>query len=151
MSKNFRRFACAGLIAAAAGAGIWAWINRRWFLVNDITTGESVDYPELRSRVYYAEPATALVAAQQAMRSLSHWRIVHIDDENDTIDAEVETTVGKFLDDVTLYVQPQGIGQIRVIIRSRSRQGRGDLGQNAQHIRDLQSAMDARLATYTAI
>ncbi|MCW3058450.1 MAG: DUF1499 domain-containing protein [Capsulimonas sp.] len=151
MSKNFKRFVLAAILAAAAGAGCWAWINRRWFLVNDITTGESADYPELRSRVYYAEPGTALAAAQQAMRSLPHWRVIHIDDENDTIDAEVETTIGKFLDDVTLYVQPQGIGQIRVVIRSRSRQGRGDLGQNAQHIRNLQNAMDARLATYTAI
>ena len=151
MSKNFKRLLFAGIVTGAAGFGVWAWINRRWFLVNDITTGESADYPELRSRVYYAEPGTALAAAQQAMRSLSHWRVVHVDDENDTIDAEVETPIGKFLDDVTLYVQPQAIGQIRVVIRSRSRQGRGDLGQNAQHIRNLQDAMDARLSTYTAI
>ena len=151
MSKNFKRLAAAGVIAAAVGVGGWAWINRRWFLVNDITTGENAEYPELRSRVYYADPADALSAAGQAIRSMRHWRVVHVDDENGALDAEVETTVGKFLDDVTLYIQPHGIGQIRVVIRSRSRQGRGDLGQNAQHIRDLQSAMDARLAAYTAI
>lgn len=131
--------------AAVAGAGYAAWANKRLFLVSDVTTGESAAYPHLRSRVYYAEPATALAAAQQAIRSLPRWRVVFADTDNDAVEAEAETLVGGFLDDVTVYAIPQGHGQTRITIRSRSRVGGGDLGQNAAHIRELQQAMDERL------
>ncbi len=130
---------------AAAGAGYAAWANKRLFLVSDVTTGESAAYPHLRSRVYYAEPAAALAAAQQAIRSLPRWRVVFADTDNDAVEAEAETLVGGFLDDVTVYAVPLGHGQTRVTIRSRSRVGGGDLGQNAAHIRELQQAMDERL------
>lgn len=142
MAKK-RWIACG--IAAGLGVGAWAWINRRLFLVNDVTTGESSAYPALRSRVYYAEPAAVLTAAQQAIRGMARWRVVYTDTDNDALEAEAETLVGGFLDDVTLYAIALGHGQTRVTVRSRSRVGGGDLGQNAVHIRELQQAMDDRL------
>ncbi len=145
MGKTAKRWLLAGGITGTAALGYAAWANRRLFLVNDVTTGESAEYPHLRSRVYYAEPSAALAAAEQAMRVLPRWRVVFVDGENDALEAEVETPVGRFLDDVTVYCIGLGHGQTRVTVRSRSRIGRGDLGQNAQHIRELQDAMDARL------
>jgi uncharacterized protein (DUF1499 family) len=150
MRKNAKRWLVAGSVAGAAALGYAAWSNRRLFLVNDVTTGESAAYPHLRSRVYYADAATALAAAEQSIRNLARWRVVFIDGENDALEAEAETPVGNFLDDVTVYVQPLGHGQARVTIRSRSRLGRGDLGQNALHIRELQDAMDIRLTADAA-
>jgi uncharacterized protein (DUF1499 family) len=150
MGKNAKRWLIAGGVAGMAGLSYAAWSNRRLFLVNDVTTGESDAYPHLLSRVYYTDAQTALTAAEQSIRNMPHWRVVYVDSENDSVEAEVETTVGYFLDDVTVYCIPRGHGQTRVTIRSRSRLGRGDLGQNAVHIRELQDAMDARLTVDAA-
>lgn len=145
MSGTGKKWLMAGGGVAAAALGVAGWTNRRLFVVNDVTTGESAAYPKLRSRVYYGELATVLAAAEQAVRSLPRWRVVYSDAENEVVEAEAESTFGGFLDDVTVYATPLGHGQTRVTIRSRSRLGRGDLGQNALHIRELQDAMDSRL------
>ena len=78
-------------------------------------------------------------------RSLKRWKLVTRDAENDALEAEVRTPISPFTNDVTVYFFSLGHGQTRVTIRSRSRMGRGDLGQNAAHIRALQAAMDARM------
>ena len=131
--------------AAALAFGYWAWANRRRFTTSDITTGESAAYPELRSRVYYAETAQAMTAARLALSRLPRWALVSEDAENDVLEAEVKTPMGPLTDDVTVYFFALGHGQTRVTIRSRSRTGWGDLGQNAAHIRELQQAIDDRL------
>ena len=147
-SKNF--LALAGVVTGAGGAYL-LWKNRRLLTVNDVTSGESLAYPELLSHVYYGEAEDVLEAAVRAAGKLSRWRVMHTDSDGYTLDAEVETTVGGFLDDVTVYVIPLGDGRSRVTVRSRSRQGRGDLGQNALHIREIQQAMDDALMTHAAI
>lgn len=133
------------VMGGLAALGYWGWTRRRRLLVNDITTGENMAYPALRSRVYYTDVAAAMAAAEHALRRLTHWKLVTRDAENDALEAEVQTPFGLFTDDVTVYFFPLGSGQTRVTIRSRSRLGRGDLGQNAAHIRELQRAMDDRL------
>ena len=137
-------------IAAGIAIGYLAWANRRLFTVNDVTSGETDAYPTLKSRVYYASTESVLAAAQQAVRNLTGWRVVHVDTDNDELIAEVQV-IGGVLDDVSVYLQPLSLGQTRVTIRSRSRQGRGDLGSNAHHVRTLQDAMDQRLMTGAAI
>lgn len=132
-----------GLAALALGA--WGWTHRRRIFVNDITTGENTAYPALRSRVYYADVAATMAAAEKAVEHMPHWKVGTRDAENDALEVEVKTPLGLFTDDVTVYFFPLGSGQTRVTIRSRSRIGRGDLGQNAAHIRELQAAMDDRL------
>lgn len=144
MGKHKKRWIALGGLGVA-GAGYALWANKRLFTVHDVTTGESAAYPHLRSRIYYAAPAAVLDAARQAIRSLPRWRVVFVDTENDALEAEAETLVGRFLDDVTLYAVGLEHGQTRATIRSRSRVGGGDLGQNAVHIRELQLAMDDRL------
>ena len=148
---NNRILTIGGSIAVVGALGIVGFANRRLFMVNDVTTGESDAYPDLRSRVYYAETGKVLEAAEQAIRSLPRWRVLVSDRDNDMVDAEVETPIGGFLDDVSVYATDIGHSQTRVVIRSRSRQTGGDLGQNALHIRELQEAMDERLTAEAAI
>ncbi len=150
MTFNGKTWVRVGIGLAAAAGGYAVWANRQKIFVNDITTGESVAYPGLISRVYYADVPQAAAAAEQALGRLARWKLIHHDSENDALEAEVRTRIGPFTDDVTVYFFPLGRGQTRVTIRSRSRLGRGDLGQNAHHIRELQAAMDARLNTDAA-
>ncbi len=133
----------AGLAAAA-----WGWTNRRLLTVNDITTGESAAYPTLRSRVYYADISRAMAAAEKALARLPGWELLSRDAENDILEAAMSSGLGT--DDVTVYFFDLGHSQTRVTLRSRSRAGFGDLGRNAAHIRQLQTAMDARLNTEAA-
>lgn len=130
-------------LAAGAAAGYFGWTNRRLFTVNDVTTGESAAYPALRSRVYYAEISRALTAAEQALSRLPGWKLESRDTENDILEASANSALGT--DDVTVYFFTLGHGQVRVTIRSRTRNGFGDLGRNAAHIKQLQAAMDDRL------
>ena len=130
-------------LGVGLAAGGWSWANRRRFTVSDVTTGESAAYPALRSRVYYAEMSRAMSAAGLALSRLPGWSVVSRDAENSILEASVKTTLGT--DDVTVYFFALGHSQIRVTIRSRSRNGYGDLGRNAAHIKQLQAAMDDRL------
>ena len=79
-----------------------------------------------------------MAAAEQALRRLPRWKLVARDAENDALEAKCGR-VGPFTDDVTVY-----------FFAARSRPdprhdplplpvGRGDLGRNAAHIRELQA------------
>lgn len=113
--------------------------------MNDVTTGESFAYPELRAHVYFAGVPAVFEAAQTAIQDLKGWRLVVANPEISTLHAEAEARFGGFLSDVTVTVAALGERHARAVIRSRSRLGRGDLGENARHIRALQTAMDERL------
>jgi len=135
---------------AVAGLAYAAWANRRLFTVSDVTSGESEAYPHLVSHVYYAPVETVLATAEQSVRMQSGWRVVLVDGERGVLEAEVEAGIARLIDDVTVSCADIGHSQTRVIIRSRSRMARGDLGANAQHILQLQQAMDIRLTADAA-
>ena len=151
MTDMQKRWTYAAGSLAAAALGCAAWANRRLFTAHDITTGESSAYPTLRSRVYYAEPAQVLKAAEKAVQLLPRWQVVRLDAENAALDAEATSALGGRSQDITIYITPLGGGQTRAVIRSHSRTRRGDLGQNAARIRQLQAAMDSRLTMDAAI
>ena len=145
MSKTQRGLIWLGLTLAGA---YWGWTNRRLFVAHDVTTGESAAYPALRSRVYYAEISRAMAAGEQAISRMPGWEMVSRDAENDILEASVKSALGT--DDVTVYFFALGHGQVRTTIRSRTRSEWGDLGRNAAHILQLQTAMDDRLNTDAA-
>ncbi len=129
----------ARLLFVAVGAGLAAFflVPRAWLTRNDVTTGR-----------VYAAPATRVFAeAEAACRALPRWTVTETNAATGTLTAEVRTAFGGFTDDLTVTIVPVSPNEdrARVTIRSRSRIGRGDLGENARHIRALQKAMDARL------
>jgi uncharacterized protein (DUF1499 family) len=60
------------------------------------------------------------------------------------VSAVHETRLFRFEDEVTVKIQRQG-GATTVSVRSRSRVGTWDFGQNARNIRELLDALDAAL------
>jgi uncharacterized protein (DUF1499 family) len=60
------------------------------------------------------------------------------------VSAVHETRVFRFKDDVTVTIRRKG-GKTVVSVRSKSRIGEWDFGQNARNIRDLFQALDAEL------
>lgn len=63
------------------------------------------------------------------------WEITHRDPEAGRFDARDESALFRFVDDVTVRVQPDGDRGSVIDVRSKSRDGRGDLGANAERIR----------------
>jgi uncharacterized protein (DUF1499 family) len=154
----------AGLVALLVVA---SWPGRGLPRINDITTdpqdpprfevaareleaslaypGESfaaqqrAAYPDLAPLELELPPARALERAEAAAREIG-LDVVAVDRAAGTLEARETSTVFHFVDDVAVRVTPSGSGS-RVDVRSRSRDGRGDLGVNARRIRRLFDAM----------
>jgi uncharacterized protein (DUF1499 family) len=147
LPTRFRRRKQAVIVALLVVLCFLGW-QRRWLTINDVTTGETAAYPELKPRVYATDVPATQRAALEACGALPRWRVREpAPDAQGAIQAEAQTLL-RFTDDVTIRFEALAGGataRTRVVIRSRSRAGRGDMGTNARHIAELQSAMDARL------
>jgi uncharacterized protein (DUF1499 family) len=71
------------------------------------------------------------------------WVITAEDPAGGTIEAVVTSRLFGFQDDVVIRVRPDGTGASRVDMRSKSRDGKGDLGANASRIRAYVSALES--------
>lgn len=68
------------------------------------------------------------------------WQITARSEADHTFDAKDTSALFRFVDDVTVRVSAEGMGS-RVDVRSKSRDGRGDMGANAKRIQRFQDAM----------
>lgn len=128
--------------------------------INDITTDPN-DPPQFSSpdkaypgefaiiqRKFYTDlapiqvdetPDQAFAAVKAAVESFG-WQIVTEDAATGAIEATDTTRMFRFVDDIAIRIRPDGAGS-RVDVRSKSREGRGDLGVNAARIRRLRDAL----------
>jgi uncharacterized protein (DUF1499 family) len=89
-------------------------------------------YDYLESLHVDQHPTSAYEKAIATGQSLG-WEIVHQDPERLMINARETSFVFKFVDDIVIRVKPDGSGAI-LDLRSKSRDGQGDLGANAERI-----------------
>ena len=147
-----------GMFASAPGRGLPR--------INDITTdpadppafadpqrsypGESfasqqrAAYPDLAPIELAMPPDAAFRAARSAAQGLG-WEIVREDAASGVFEATQTSAVFRFVDDVVVRVRPES-GGARVDVRSKSRDGRGDLGTNAKRIRTFAAALASKAA-----
>jgi len=97
-------------------------------------------YPDLAPIRLDAPPARALERAERAARELG-WAVVDVEPEAGRLEAYDTSTIFRFVDDVVVRVRAAPEGGSRVDVRSRSRDGQGDLGANARRIRALRRAL----------
>lgn len=96
-------------------------------------------YPDLAPLVTELPPAAALARARHVAERLG-WTVVTSDRAALRFEATDQTPVFHFIDDVVVRVRPRAGGS-RVDVRSKSREGKGDLGTNAWRIRAFLRAM----------
>lgn len=96
-------------------------------------------YPDLAPRTT-PDPVDASYQKALATAGSLGWEITAQSDTDHTFDAKDVTKLFRFVDDVTVRVSAEGTGS-RVDVRSKSRDGRGDLGANAKRIRRFLTAM----------
>lgn len=90
-------------------------------------------YPDLAPIETANDPARALDLAMQTAEGLG-WEVISADRAAGTLLARETTSLFRFVDDVVVRVRPRAGGSI-VDLRSKSRDGRGDMGANAGRIR----------------
>jgi uncharacterized protein (DUF1499 family) len=96
-------------------------------------------YPDLAPIRLATPPAEAFERVRDAAESLG-WEIVAVDPERGLLEARSISRLFRFVDDVVVRVRPADGGSV-VDVRSKSRDGRGDLGANAARIRAFAAAL----------
>lgn len=96
-------------------------------------------YPELAPLVVQEPIEAAYARAIETAESLG-WEISARNDPEHSFDAKDTSSLFRFVDDVTVRVVTEGSGA-RIDVRSKSRDGRGDLGANAKRIQRFLDAM----------
>ena len=108
-------------------------------------------YPDLRTFVIDRSAQEAFELVEEAVRKLK-WRVAASEPpvgrpaKGGTIEATDNTLVVGFTDDIVIRVEGS-VNRSRIDVRSASRHGRHDLGQNATRVRrffaELQSRIDS--------
>jgi uncharacterized protein (DUF1499 family) len=138
-----RTFLKAMLVAALLG-GAWAFFH--WPRLSEVETGRTPEYPELRVRDFMAGEGKIAKAARATVERLPRWTFVAEGrgPGGSEIQAVARTRILRLEDDVTIRIRREG-GRTRVSVRSKSRSGSADFGQNARNIRLFLSELDREL------
>ncbi len=87
----------------------------------------------------------AFVEAEAVALDLG-WTVIHSNLGQGLLEAEAESGLFRFVDDVVVRLRPTVQGGTRLDLRSTSRVGVSDLGANAARIRSFEAALRSRLA-----
>lgn len=98
-----------------------------------------VAYPDLQPLKFSTSPKETFEKALRVAAELG-WTITAQSDERFVFDATDRTALFRFVDDVTIRVVADGSGS-KLDMRSKSRDGQGDVGANAARIRRFAEAM----------
>ncbi len=118
----------------------WNERLRVYFTLNDAELSDHPRFPELQASDDERDAAALYASTLRAAEELG-WEIVAHDAAQYRIKAVVTTGLWRFKDDVSIWIVAQPNGKGRLYARSQSRVGRGDLGANARHLRELVEAI----------
>src|SRR5262249_39128250 len=107
-----------------------SWFTRNWAETDD------PDDPSLAAIVIPLPLAQAFVQVEDAIRQLPRWQVISTDAQTATIHATRATRLFRFVDDITIRLEPTADGT-RIHPRTQSRIGAADLGQNRRNLREL--------------
>ena len=130
------------LLAAVLGG---AWALTRWPRINDVETGSTPEYPDLKVRDYMTAEDKVARAARATVERL-RWSVVAQGKGPGGTEIQAAATGGplRLTSDVTVRVRREG-GRTRVGVRSKSRVGPVDFGQNARNIQLFLRELDQEL------
>ena len=92
-------------------------------------------YPDVQALVLPLPADESYERALGAARRDAGWEVTHEDTVARRFEAVAVTRVFRWRDDVVVRVRPAPEGGSRIDVRSKSREGRSDLGANARRIR----------------
>jgi uncharacterized protein (DUF1499 family) len=136
------RYLLRHLLVVAAVVGAF-WLVSAWPRINEVETGQTPEYADLTVRDYGASPEAVVEGVKTVISRLPRWELVGSGKGpgGAEIQAVHTTQVLRLEDDVTIRVR-RDKGRTVVSVRSKSRFGKWDFGQNARNIRELLEALD---------
>jgi uncharacterized protein (DUF1499 family) len=102
-------------------------------------------YPDIAPLELAADPAVVLAAAERVARATPRWEVTRVDAPQGAIEGVATTLLFHFKDDFVVTVAPGAGGGSIVQMRSKSRDGKSDIGANAKRIRDYFARLQAEL------
>jgi uncharacterized protein (DUF1499 family) len=129
------------LVIAGAVAAFLAWPR-----LNMVETGHTPEYPDLQPREYAASEQRVTEALKTAAGRLSRFAFVGAGrgPGGSEVHYVASTPVLRFKDDVNVRIRREG-AKTKVTVRSKSRMGTMDFGQNARNVRELLAALDREM------
>lgn len=128
-----------GILVLVGGIVLFAGFDGMTKNWADLEVGASD--PSLEAVVWPRTTSSEAVdRAATIVRALPRWKVISLDSASGSLHATHTTLVWRFVDDVKLKFAPTE-GGTRITAHSRSRVGKGDLGQNARNLRELASAL----------
>jgi len=106
----------------------------------------SPEYADLRPARLRTGAPEALARAEAVVRQMG-LTVTWSDPSAGLLEAMATSRLFGFRDDVAIRVRREADGTSRVDVRSKSRDGQGDLGVNAARIRTFVGAIEAAAAT----
>jgi uncharacterized protein (DUF1499 family) len=100
-------------------------------------------YPDIMTLIIPSEKDKVFAAAEAALRAMK-LKVVDVNAAEGRIEATHTSMLYGFTDDVVVRIVADGVGS-KVDVRSKSRVGRSDLGQNAKRIRAFLRELHAKL------
>lgn len=120
-------------------------IGRTFYPDNIAETAPDGGSKGLETRYYDTDVASVREASKDAIGKLTTWggawRIVDETDGGSAESIRVEIPVLFFTDDLEVSIKDEA-GKSRVDVRSASRVGKSDFGENERHVRQFLSALD---------
>ncbi len=110
----------------------------------DFATQQIEAYPDIEPIKIPVPPAEAFEKIRSALTELPNTEVTDADPEEGRIEGSCTSRLFRFVDDVVIRVRPYGEGRgagSLIDIRSKSRDGKSDLGANAKRIRTLREAL----------
>lgn len=135
-----KRFLLLVLVGGAVAA-VLAWPR-----LNSVETGRTPEYPDLQPREYAAGEQEVTRAVKAAIGHLPRFELVGAGagPGGSEVQAVATTRVMRFKDDINVRIRREA-GKTRVSVKSKSRVGKIDFGQNARNVRELLSALDQEM------
>jgi hypothetical protein len=132
-------------LAVVALALTAAWLALAWPRLADVETGRTPEYGDLKPRVYTVSESTVSKGAIKAVEALG-WTYVGAGSGpgGSEVKAVAYSPLLRFPHDFTVKIRHLG-GRTTVSIRSQSRYGKWDLGQNARNIRAYLDELDRQV------
>ena len=114
--------------------------------INHAATSDDAKDSRLRTMEVALPPADLAVIVGKSAAKLPRWELVEQDQAGDAIQLHYVRTTGLvgYKDDIRVRIEPGGKGS-RLSAESRSRIGKGDLGQNPRNLRELLGQVRASL------
>ncbi|MDH3492402.1 MAG: DUF1499 domain-containing protein [Acidobacteriota bacterium] len=139
-----------GVLVLLIGIAVGIVVAGRIFFPDNIAqTFPDGGAKNLNTRTYQSDAASARKASKEVIAGLStwggSWKLVDETDGGAEARLKVEVPVVIFTDDLEVTIKDAGDGMVEVNVKSQSRVGKSDFGENARHVRKFLDALDKKL------